>query len=215
MRITDAQLGQNLQRARCLRGLTQVDLARAVGVDHIALSRVEAGTRGLAATELATIASILGVRVDHLLQPALPRWLSPNLARILLRAGPVSANDEPQLSWFVDLVEQAAAAPSASPLPVLSPRLDRLPPGAAGEIGARATRRRLGLGPVSPVVALSALLHRCGVLVVMARLPSASRLAGCAITLSNQLSAILVNANPSPDPATLHCRTRAGAPALR
>lgn len=195
MHVADADIGQNIQRARYRRGLTQAELATAVGLDRTAISRIEAGSRSLAATELARVAAVLGVPAGDLLQPAPARPHAPNLTRMLMRAATVTANDEPQLAWFLDLVEQAAAAAPASALPALSKRLHTLPPDAAGELAARWARRRLTLDPAAPLTGLSGHLARLGVPVIVARFPSASRLAGCALTLPGGLAAVLVNAN--------------------
>jgi len=195
MPISDIDIGQNVQRARYLRGMTQAELARSIGLDRTAVSRIEAGTRSLIATELALLAEVLAVSVQDLLQatPALTR--STNLTRMLMRSGPVASNDEPQLAWFVDLIERAARVAPRSVLPKLRNRLLALAAPAAGELGARSVRRQMGLGLTAPVTDLSALLARFGVLITTARFPSASRVAGCGVTLPNGLSAILVNAN--------------------
>jgi Zn-dependent peptidase ImmA (M78 family)/DNA-binding XRE family transcriptional regulator len=195
MHLADADIGQNIQRARYHRGLTQAELATAVGLDRTAVSRIEAGTRSLAAIELARFAAALEIPVPDLLQPAPERPRSPNLTRMLLRAAAVTANDEPQLAWFVDLIEQAATAAPASALPVLPARLRDLPVATAGELMARWTRRRFAVGATAPLRGLSGYLARLSVPVVAARFPSASRLAGCALTLPGGFAAVLVNAN--------------------
>jgi Zn-dependent peptidase ImmA (M78 family)/DNA-binding XRE family transcriptional regulator len=197
MHLADADIGQNIQRARYHRGLTQAELATAVGLDRTAVSRIEAGARSLAATELARFAVVLDVPVHDLLQPAPDRPHSPNLTRLLLRASAVTTNDEPQLAWFVDLIEQAGAA-ADSLLPVLPERLRALPVAAAGELAARRVRRALALAADTPLLGLSGQLARLGVPVVVARFPSASRLAGCALTLPDGRAAILVNNNHPP-----------------
>ncbi|HLZ69002.1 MAG TPA: XRE family transcriptional regulator [Dehalococcoidia bacterium] len=198
MHLSDSDIGQNIQRARYQRGLTQAELATAVGLDRTAISRIEAGARSLAATELARVAAALDAAVPDLLQPAPVRPHAPSLARMLMRAAAVTANDEPQLAWFADLIEQASPAAAAAALSALPPRLHHLPAAAAGELAARWARRRMALGPLAPLHGLSGALARLGIPVVLARFPSASRLAGCALTLPGGLSAVLVNANHPP-----------------
>ncbi|MHB8575377.1 MAG: helix-turn-helix domain-containing protein, partial [Dehalococcoidia bacterium] len=195
MPITDLDIGQNVQRARYLRGLTQTELARSVGLDRTAISRVEAGTRSLAATELVLFAEALAVAIQALLAPPPAPSQSPNLARLVLRAGPVTANDEPQLAWFAALAERAAGPGHGLALAHPDRRVCELPPGAAGELAARRTRRRIGLAPLAPILSLSDLLYRYRVFIATARFPSASRLAGCALAVPGGCSAILVNAN--------------------
>ncbi len=195
MSITDADIGQNVQRARYQRGLTQAETARAVGLDRTAISRIEAGTRSLTATELAVFAEALEVAVDELLRPVAAESRSPNLARMLMREGPVTPIDEPQLAWFVELVE-GVAAPTPTPPPItVSTRLFAFAAAAAGELGARVARRQLGCGPVAPIRGFSGLLFQSGIVVASARFPSKSRVAGCALTLTAGVAAILVNAN--------------------
>jgi transcriptional regulator with XRE-family HTH domain len=54
------QLGQRVADARIESGLTQADLATAVGLDRTAIAKVEAGARKISAVELARLAEVLG-----------------------------------------------------------------------------------------------------------------------------------------------------------
>jgi len=81
--VSNVDIGQNVQRARYLRGLTQIDVAAAIGVDRTAVSRIEAGTRSVAATELLALAELLAVPIAELLKaaPAPPRCAETAAAR--------------------------------------------------------------------------------------------------------------------------------------
>ncbi len=58
---TDARIGGGIARLREQRGWSQRALARVVGLDQSAVSRIEAGKRRVSAEELETIARALGV----------------------------------------------------------------------------------------------------------------------------------------------------------
>lgn len=62
--------GLRIAAARRASGLTQVDLAAAVGMDRTALSKLERGRRRVDSLELARIARALGERADRLLADA-------------------------------------------------------------------------------------------------------------------------------------------------
>lgn len=55
-----------MARLRILRGLTQEQLATAVGIDRGELSRIERGLRPLTPSKLARIAQVLGSTPDEL-----------------------------------------------------------------------------------------------------------------------------------------------------
>jgi Zn-dependent peptidase ImmA (M78 family)/transcriptional regulator with XRE-family HTH domain len=198
VQISDGDIGQNIQRARYLRGLTQLELAAAVGLDRTAVSRIEAGSRSLAAVELVIVAEVLAVPMEELLKAAPRPSRSRDLGRMLMRTGPATSNDELQLGWFVEMIELAEGAAALSSLLPIPRRLYALTPEVAGELGARWTRRALGLGPAEPIASISGLLYRSGVMVATARMPSASRLAGCALVMPSGLYGIFVNANHPP-----------------
>jgi Zn-dependent peptidase ImmA (M78 family)/DNA-binding XRE family transcriptional regulator len=62
------ELGRRIARARERRGLTQAQLAEAVGLSQSAISRIESGLRAVDSLELARIATVLGVSVLELLE---------------------------------------------------------------------------------------------------------------------------------------------------
>ena len=60
-------IGDNLVRARILRGMTQADLAEAADISQASVSAWERGTRDPGSDMVARIADVLGVSSDYLL----------------------------------------------------------------------------------------------------------------------------------------------------
>lgn len=60
--------GNNIRRIRIERGLSQEELAQAVGVTGSAISRWESGQRQPNIEKLKKLSAALGVTVDELLQ---------------------------------------------------------------------------------------------------------------------------------------------------
>lgn len=69
MRSDVVDIGQRVALARTRRGLTQADLAAAVGIDRSGLAKIENGTRKVAALELSAIAVELGERIEWFVTP--------------------------------------------------------------------------------------------------------------------------------------------------
>lgn len=94
------EIGGRVRALRESRGASQEDLAQIMDVTATAVSKLEKGNRGLAATELAAICDAFGVRSDELLfgDPAQPA------AGALLRAD--STEEAPRV---LDQVEEAFA----------------------------------------------------------------------------------------------------------
>jgi transcriptional regulator with XRE-family HTH domain len=67
--LTQAEIGRRIAELRAERGVSQRQMADAVGLDQSALSRIETGTRGLAVEELVAIANFLAVDTNTLLLP--------------------------------------------------------------------------------------------------------------------------------------------------
>lgn len=65
--ITQADIGTHIRQARERIGMSQKDLAQAVGRDQKAISEYESGTRKIYAVELAAFAQVLQVSVNFLL----------------------------------------------------------------------------------------------------------------------------------------------------
>jgi transcriptional regulator with XRE-family HTH domain len=68
--LTQDEIGRRIAELRGDRGVSQRQLAEAVGIDPSAMSRVESGERGLAVGELVAVAEHLGVTTDAILQSA-------------------------------------------------------------------------------------------------------------------------------------------------
>jgi transcriptional regulator with XRE-family HTH domain len=62
----DRLLGANIRRERTLRGLSQQDLAQAIGVTYQQAHKYEVGTNRISAARLHLIANVLGLPLDAL-----------------------------------------------------------------------------------------------------------------------------------------------------
>jgi transcriptional regulator with XRE-family HTH domain len=60
------EIAQRVREIREQRGLTQVEVAEALGLDKASMSRLESGARGMSTGELVSLARLFGVRVDDL-----------------------------------------------------------------------------------------------------------------------------------------------------
>lgn len=87
--LTQRELGERLDRARERAGLSQAELAEAVGLTQSAISRIESGERSVDSLELAAIARRLDVSVLDLLQDrSLPEELVGLARRVETAAEP-------------------------------------------------------------------------------------------------------------------------------
>jgi transcriptional regulator with XRE-family HTH domain len=68
--LTQEGVGARIAELRGERGVSQRRLAEVISVDPSAMSRIEAGERGLAVDELVGIANFFGVSTDDLLRRA-------------------------------------------------------------------------------------------------------------------------------------------------
>lgn len=112
-------LGRAIKHARTRRGLTQAQLARALGIQQNVLARLEDG--GRADPRLSTILAItqaLGISIDALVVEAglSKQPLRPDVARELLATTALAARRaREQLADLDGTLEQlASAAPTAS-----------------------------------------------------------------------------------------------------
>lgn len=71
-----AALGRRIAEARADNGVTQADLARAVGLERTAFVRIESGERKVSATELVAITGALGKPVDWFFTESPPAVVS-------------------------------------------------------------------------------------------------------------------------------------------
>ena len=87
-------LGRRVAQARTDRGWTQEQLAEAIGIEPVSLSRLETGDRALSLTTLGAIADALGLGLGHLVgvEADLPKpGLDPKEAELLRGFGKLSA----------------------------------------------------------------------------------------------------------------------------
>jgi transcriptional regulator with XRE-family HTH domain len=61
-------LGQRIRQARERKGLSQVELAKALGIGQRGISELENGNRKLAVSELPILSEVLGVPVFYFLE---------------------------------------------------------------------------------------------------------------------------------------------------
>lgn len=62
----DIQIGAALREARLTRGVTQEELAQALGVNRTTIARYESGLRSLPVSVLPRLAALLAVRITDL-----------------------------------------------------------------------------------------------------------------------------------------------------
>lgn len=62
------EIGERIRDSRSAAGMSQADLARAVGLDRTMLAKIEAGARRVDALELARFSATLGVPMEHFLE---------------------------------------------------------------------------------------------------------------------------------------------------
>lgn len=195
MALSNLDIGQNIQRARYARGLSQAELANRIGLDRTAISRIENGDRSLSALELVHFAEALSVDVSGLLRTP-PAKRNLGRARLLMRTAVVSDADATQLEWFIRLFEAAASTLPSGTLPPPALGGHTLTPTMRGEVMARRIRHAAGLDSGGPIDSMSGLAAKLGVYVCAARMPSRSRVSGCLIT-NGDVHVALVNSNHS------------------
>jgi transcriptional regulator with XRE-family HTH domain len=67
VQFTKAEAGQRIRSIRDSRGLTQVEMARALGIPQSNVSAMERGTRGLTVHQVVKLAKVLKVSADEIL----------------------------------------------------------------------------------------------------------------------------------------------------
>lgn len=65
---TLSETGERIRNYREKKNWTQDELARAVGLSRVVVTKIELGQRPVKSTELMSIAQVLGVSVDDLVQ---------------------------------------------------------------------------------------------------------------------------------------------------
>ena len=67
LQLTHKELGQRIVNIRKIKGLTQGDLAKNIGISRSSLAQIELGNRSIDVFELQSIAMILGFSLDQIL----------------------------------------------------------------------------------------------------------------------------------------------------
>jgi Zn-dependent peptidase ImmA (M78 family)/transcriptional regulator with XRE-family HTH domain len=117
------RLGQRIADARIEAELTQADLAAAIDVDRTAVAKIEAGSRGVSALELARIAAALGRPLDWFLVEGPPAVVSRRTdAATGQRSVPLDRAVEKVASDVEFLMEQGIFSPAATELRLEPPR---------------------------------------------------------------------------------------------
>lgn len=153
-------IGERVAVVRSEQGVTQAQLAAAVGMERSALAKIETGSRRVSAVELVAIARALGRRVEWFVDEAPPalasyRGAQPDVA--------VQAMDTELDSLVRDVEfvssrcpELTASQPEAAPHPATSEEAERL---------AAVARVHLGLEPDQPAHDIGELAAAIGLLV--------------------------------------------------
>jgi len=73
---SQAEIGQRVAQARDEAGLTQAQLAAAIGLDRTAVVKLETGVRGISANELVAISAALDRPIDWFVSESPPAVIS-------------------------------------------------------------------------------------------------------------------------------------------
>lgn len=159
-RIAHVMLGERVAEARAEAGLTQAQLATAVGMNRSALAKIETGTRRLSAVELVAIARELRRRVEWFVEEGPPSIVSYRMSS----AGVATQQIDTELDRIVRDVEFVVGhVPSlVAGQPAQASLLDSF---AAADELAIEVRARLGLRIDEPVYELQRLVSSIGLLV--------------------------------------------------
>lgn len=158
-RIEHMGIGERVAEARAEAGLTQAQLAAAVGMARSALAKIETGSRGVSALELVRISRELRRRVDWFVQPGPPPIVSYRAAR------PGLANQA--IDDALDRIARDVEFVAGEVPRLVDGQPDQEPPptsmSAADALAARA-RSLLDLGADRPAHDLSRLVTKVGLL---------------------------------------------------
>lgn len=186
-----ARIGARIASSRESRGLTQLALASASGIERSALAKIERGHRGISALELAAVAQALDVRLEWFLTDG-PTSLASHRAREI-DAADMSTIDKAleriaRDVEFVNSLDPDLLRQLAAPMPVPETA-------AAAEELAGLARTTCGLDSRSPVLPLVDVAARAGLLAFS--MPLGRDTADAAATLLERGGVALVNStNP-------------------
>lgn len=153
-------IGARVAEARAERGITQAQLAAAIGMERTVLAKIESGSRRVAAVELVAVSRELGRRVEWFVDEAPPSLTSYRGAQseVAVQAIDLELDSLVRDAEFItsrcpELVE---GQPDPLPHPATTEQAEEL---------AASARRLLGLQPGQPAHDLSGLAVGVGLLV--------------------------------------------------
>jgi transcriptional regulator with XRE-family HTH domain len=118
-RVYFAALGKRVTQLRKSRGMTQAELARALGVSQQAVFAYEIGDRRISAIILERIASLFRLTMDQLLgfapEPVRKRRLSPRAIRHAERLQALSKTQQRFVVRIIDVLEERNKPATARP----------------------------------------------------------------------------------------------------
>lgn len=100
-------LGQRLRQAREYVGMSQVDVAKALGIARPGVTHIEAGTRRVDALELEKLSSLYGQPVSQLLGTEKPEEI-PHTAFLARATKGLTQNDLEELGRFAAFLRSSA-----------------------------------------------------------------------------------------------------------
>jgi transcriptional regulator with XRE-family HTH domain len=106
--LSKKDLGARLRALRLERGMTQDELARAIGTHFTSISAIERGVRGLTLQQIVKFSSALKVPTDALLHPKKspkPRTTSRREGRLLRRIERIRDLPPPQQRTVLDVLD--------------------------------------------------------------------------------------------------------------
>lgn len=106
--LSKKELGDRLRAVRLKHGMTQQELARAIGTHFTTISAVERGVRALTLQQVAKLASALRVASDDLLGPkrrSTPAPLNRREGRLLRRVERIKDLPAAQQQTVLDVLE--------------------------------------------------------------------------------------------------------------
>lgn len=165
-------IGRQVRDARLAAGMSQQDLADAVGLERSKVAKVETGARRLDALELVRFSAALRVSMDYLLRPR-PLVLSHRAGLLTedtdTEIGRESQRLDIELVTWLHEVRQLIELEVLTPKPLLL-YPDRVETKADARTAAHWLRQRLGYGD-QPITSLMNACERAGQFVLVTDLP--------------------------------------------
>ena len=106
--LSKKDVGARLRALRLERGMTQDEVARAIGTHFTSISAVERGVRGLTLQQIVKLSSALKVSPDALLHPKQspkPKTTSRREGRLLRRIERIRELPPPQQRTVLDILD--------------------------------------------------------------------------------------------------------------